>query len=229
MSRLIDRLFRSVKVRVNNSNNLLKLSSESSISNKAEIIGSTFLGDIMVADHAAIRYTYLHGEISIGDYTTLNGPNIDIYAQHTPVTIGKFCSIARNVSIQSHNHNFRRLSTYFVNKNLFGGSESEDITSKGTIEIGNDVWIGAHSVILSGVKIGNGAIIGANSVVSKDIPDYAIAVGSPAKVVGLRFQQSIVDKLLLEKWWDWPLEKIITNKDLFNSESEDEIMRILEK
>ena len=95
--------------------------------------------------------------------------------------------------------------------------------------MGNDVWIGAHSVILSGVKIGNGAIIGANSVVSKDIPDYAIAVGSPAKVVGLRFQQSTIDLLLSTKWWDWPLEKIIINKELFNSESEEEIIRILEK
>lgn len=54
------------------------------------------------------------------------------------------------------------------------------------IQVGNDVWIGAQSVILRGVTIGDGAIIGANSVVTKDIPAYSVAVGSPAKVIRLR-------------------------------------------
>lgn len=226
--RLVDRIIRSLKVR-NIFQNVLSLDSKSTIAPDSIIRGSIIKGILTLGSKARIEQSYLHGIISIGSYTTLNGPNIDIYAQHSPVFIGKFCSIARNVSIQSHNHNFKRLSTYFVNKNLFGGSESEDVSSKGEIEIENDVWIGAHSVILSGVRIGNGAIIGANSVVSKDIPDYAIAVGSPAKVVGLRFQQSTIDLLLSTKWWDWPLEKIIINKELFNSESEEEIIRILEK
>ena len=48
----------------------------------------------------------------------------------------------------------------------------------------NDVWIGAHSVILGGVTINNGAIIAANSVVTKDVPAYSIVAGSPAKVIG---------------------------------------------
>ncbi|MEX5270578.1 acyltransferase [Kocuria sabuli] len=55
------------------------------------------------------------------------------------------------------------------------------------VHIGKDVWIGASSVILSGVRIGTGSIIGAGSVVTKDIPDFSIAVGSPARVVGQRF------------------------------------------
>lgn len=49
--------------------------------------------------------------------------------------------------------------------------------------IGDNVWIGAKSIVLTGVTIGEGAIIGANSVVTKDIPPYCVAVGSPAKVI----------------------------------------------
>ena len=52
--------------------------------------------------------------------------------------------------------------------------------------IEDDVWIGAGTKILSGVHIGRGAVIGAQSVVNKDIPDYAIAVGIPARVIGYR-------------------------------------------
>lgn len=55
------------------------------------------------------------------------------------------------------------------------------------VHIGKDVWIGASSVVLSGVSIGVGSIIGAGSVVTKDVPAFSIAVGSPARVVGQRF------------------------------------------
>ena len=54
---------------------------------------------------------------------------------------------------------------------------------KGNTVIGNDVWIGRESIIMPGVTIGQGAIIGSGSVVTKDIPDWTIAVGSPAKVI----------------------------------------------
>ena len=56
-----------------------------------------------------------------------------------------------------------------------------------SIIINDDVWIGAHSVILPGVTIGKGAVIGAGSVVTSNIPEYAVAVGVPAKVIKLRF------------------------------------------
>ena len=54
------------------------------------------------------------------------------------------------------------------------------------VTIGNDVWIGMRSIIMPGVKIGNGAVIGAGAIVTKNVPDYAIVGGVPAKIIKYR-------------------------------------------
>jgi len=89
------------------------------------------------------------------------------------ITIGNDNMIAANVFISSSNHDFSdpKSETYL----------HQEIGKK-TI-IGNNVWIGANSVITAGVNIGNYSIIGAGSVVTKDIPNYHIAVGNPCKVI----------------------------------------------
>ena len=56
----------------------------------------------------------------------------------------------------------------------------------GKISVGNDVWIGAGAILLKGVNIGNGSVIGAGSVVTRDVPEYAVVVGNPAKVIKYR-------------------------------------------
>lgn len=158
---------------------------------------------------------YITGNVEIGRYTSINGPNVDIYAKLNKVKIGKFCSIARNVSIQEFNHNFNNLSTYLISKNLAKSSGIEDFSSKGGIIIGNDVWIGAHSVVLSGVTIGDGAIIAANTVVSKDVPAFSIFGGNPGKVIKYRFEESIINEIKKMEWWNWSDQKIKDNIELF--------------
>ena len=70
------------------------------------------------------------------------------------------------------------------------------------VSIGNNVWIGEHVSILPGVTIGEGSVIGANSVVSKSIPPYSIAVGSPAKVIKkYDFEKSVVELVLSAPIW----------------------------
>ena len=80
--------------------------------------------------------------------------------------------------------------------------------SKGNVKIGNDVWIGIGATILSGVNIGDGAVIGASAVITKDIPDYAIVAGNPAKVVRMRFDANQISTLKRLRWWEWKKPKI---------------------
>jgi acetyltransferase-like isoleucine patch superfamily enzyme len=81
---------------------------------------------------------------------------------------------------------------------------------KGDINIGNDVWVGAKSTIMSGVKIGDGSIIGAGTTVTKDVPPYSIVVGNPGKIVKYRFDENQIEKLLKISWWDWTEDRIKT-------------------
>ncbi|WP_308462078.1 CatB-related O-acetyltransferase [Mesorhizobium sp. INR15] len=93
-----------------------------------------------------------------------------------------------------------------------GGS---DLSSKGPIRIGNDVWIGRRAIILSGVTIGDGAVIGAGAVVSKDVPPYAVVVGNPAALVRYRFNSGQIASLLEIRWWDWEDDLIKTDPSFF--------------
>jgi virginiamycin A acetyltransferase len=97
-------------------------------------------------------------------------------------------------------------------------------TCKGDIIIENDVWIGAKSTIMSGVRIHNGAVIGANTVVTRNVPPYAIVVGNPAKLVKFRFSEKQIESLLKIAWWDWTEDRIKSESMTFWSDKIDEFI-----
>lgn len=166
-----------------------------------------------------INQAKLFGNISIGRYTSLWGPNLDIVTGESIVKIGAFCSIARNVTMQTFNHNSKKLTSYFIGQNFFNENwDNERVYKRFGIEIKNDVWIGSHCVILGGVTIHNGAIVAANSVVNKDVPAFSIVAGNPAKVIGYRFDEETIKKIEKMSWWEWSEEKIRLNKHLFENE-----------
>ena len=189
----------------------LGIIASTSIIRDSWVVGNVSLGNYT----EIIDDVRLVGNIEIGDYTSINGPNTQLFARVNKIVIGKYCSIARGCTIQEYNHNVRKMSTYMINSKLFNKKVSLDIYSKGSVTIGNDVWLGAQSVILSGVNIGNGCIIAANSVVTKDVPPYAIVAGVPAKIISYRFSPEIIEKLLELQWWNRSLDWLIKNNYAF--------------
>ncbi len=100
----------------------------------------------------------------------------------------------------------------FVEVDLY--QENRTINNK-SLFVGNDVWIGSGVNILEGVSIGDGAVLGANSTVTKDIEPYAIYVGSPAKKIGMRYSEEIVDDLLELQWWNFSPSELKKRNRLF--------------
>jgi len=93
-----------------------------------------------------------------------------------------------------------------------------DTESKGKVIIQSASWIGDSVIMVSGASVGYGAVIGAGAVVTSHIPDFAIAVGVPAKVVKYRLNEDCRKFLLQLRWWDWSIEKIHANKLFFETD-----------
>ena len=147
---------------------------------------------------------------TLGDYSYLVDGTQVAYAQ-----IGKFANIAANVRIYASKHPMQRASLHHFTyrSSWYFEGEADDAAffewrAEHGIEIGHDTWIGHGAVIMPGVKVGHGAIIGSNAVVTKDVADFAIAVGVPAKPIRQRFPDPIADRLLALGWWDWSHKKL---------------------
>ena len=151
--------------------------------------------------------------------------------------VGRFCSINTTARIWN-NHPMEMVTTHpildhrlFYSKNekeqrkayiqKYGthhenaSFENSKIRDNRPVEIGNDVWIGANVIILPGVKIGDGAVLAAGAVVTKDVAPYAIVGGVPARVIKYRFRKDMIDAFLRMKWWEWEIDKIEENIELF--------------
>ena len=118
--------------------------------------GSYINGDVKIGSNCKIYKVDISGEVSIG--TSIYGTGTAIHAKINNIKIGAYCSIAKNVQIMGYNHDLHKTSTYYMHLNIFKDGVA-DVVSDGSVIIGNDVWIGANTVILSNVNIGNGAVM----------------------------------------------------------------------
>jgi len=132
-------------------------------------------GPIRLGDRVTLnRYAYLLHHVEIGHGSEINNfTRIDGWGG---VFIGDDVLIGPNVQILSYQHAYRRADRTIKRQGIV----------KKPIHIEDDVWIGASSVILAGVRVGRGAVIGAGSVVTKDVAPYSVVVGSPARKIGQR-------------------------------------------
>jgi acetyltransferase-like isoleucine patch superfamily enzyme len=152
---------------------------------------------VFVGDHAVIFHADGGGPVEIGDRARVYGFNVletgkggairvgadtrlqrgsQFYSYQTPILIGCDVGIAPNCAFYSYNHGMAPDTPM----------NSQPLVSRGPIVVGDHAWLGYGVIVLSGVRIGSGAVIGAGSVVTQDIPEGAIAMGAPARVVKMR-------------------------------------------
>jgi virginiamycin A acetyltransferase len=136
--------------------------------------------------------SFISENSTIDSYTYI-GSNSTI----AKTTIGRYNSIASNVNIGQGEHPIDQISTNAV----FMKSPYELFTKDDCI-IEHDVWVGVGAIIRRGVRLGTGCIVGANSFVNKDVPPYAIVVGSPARIIKYRFDEEKIKRILGSKWWE---------------------------
>ena len=168
-----------------------------------------------LAARMEFRSLIRRGVVSVGEYT-YGYVKVNYWEENCRLSIGKFCSIAEGVEIfLGGNHRVDWLSTYPFPSRTSYFPEARNVTghpsTKGDVVIGNDVWIGKGSMIMSGVTVGDGAVIGARSVITSDVEPYCIVAGNPARFIRKRFDTDTIQRLLKIKWWDWPIEKIHEN------------------
>ena len=170
-------------------------------------------GGQMYSETLRAIFSKYHG-IEIGKYSyggCFNAANIRALTK-----IGRYCSFAENVYIYNTNHPLGAKSThpFFYNPSL-GYVESEQI-SRRHIQIGNDVWVGQNAIILASVtEVGDGAVIGAGAVITKNVPDFGVVVGNPAKLVKYRFSEDAIRKLKQGRWWDKDIDELRADWNAF--------------
>lgn len=172
-------------------------------------------GSVIVGDDATIEpYAHLLGGAIIprhvGSFSYTYSP-LDNFT-----SIGRYCSISWRVTIMgsahptdwatmhpfSHNPQpLRGIRTYLAEVDALPFQLATFDQGPLDITIGNDVWIGAEVMIKRGVTIGDGAVIGTRSLVTKDVPPYAVVVGSPARVIRYRFSEELIANLQASQWW----------------------------
>ena len=139
----------------------------------SDVTGRVHLHDgVHVHPHVLLRA--FDGVIEIGEGSTVNAFSA-IYGSGG-VTIGRLVSIGPHVAIVASTKNYRDRDVPI---------KQQGIMSRGIV-VEDDVWLGAHAVVLDGVRIGRGAVVGAGSVVRQDVPAFAVVAGVPAVVVGER-------------------------------------------
>lgn len=145
------------------------------------------------------------------------------YSQSTlspETTVGRYCSISNAVSLFNSEHPVDWVSTSPFSYNPMAapiftqaiedasnGQQSPpwpyDDMSRAPVQIGHDVWIGQHVQIKRGISIGNGAVIAAGAVVAKNVPPYSIVGGVPAKIIRMRFNDRLIERLEDIRWWEY--------------------------
>lgn len=166
-----------------------------------------------LASQATNEVLYSNERLTMGAHS-YGDPLIATFPGDTAhVRIGAFTSIGPDVVLMDGgDHRIDWVSTFPFRAalGLPGAYQDGHPSTRGDIEIGNDVWIGRGARVRSGVRIGNGAVVAGYAVVTRDVRPYAIVAGVPAREVRRRFTDEQIDALERIAWWNWPMETVLS-------------------
>jgi len=130
--------------------------------------------------------------------------------------VGKFANVASHVRINPTNHPMWRATlhhfTYRSVSHFMADDDDDEVPNwrnQSRVIIGPDVWIGHGAILMPGVSAGTGSIIGSGSIVTKNVPDYSIVAGNPARIIRRRVTEEVEAAMKRIKWWDWSREELI--------------------
>jgi acetyltransferase-like isoleucine patch superfamily enzyme len=188
-----------------------------SATDRSGLLGPThgIQGELEYEAPVATSGLTLHGKCRIGRFTYFNYD-----CEISDTDFGRYCSVGQRSIINPGEHPTNWLSTHpFVGDPsgvscgmagepayaaIAGAALSAPRPTR-RVTIGHDVWLGANTVVLSGVSIGDGAVIAAGAVVSRDVAPFAVVGGVPARVLRYRFPADMIRRLVELRWWDYDL------------------------
>jgi chloramphenicol O-acetyltransferase type B len=188
------------------------------------------LHDAVVGANAAnARRLIRQGRLTVGPHTlSYSVPRVKAFSHDDcKLVLGDYGSLSGDsIVLLGGKHATDAITTYphRILWGMEGAGEDDFPMPTGDGFIGADVWLCDGCIVLPGLRIGHGAIIAAGSVVTKDVPDYAIVAGNPAKLVRYRFNESQIEALLEIAWWDWPEEEVRAAVPLLAGKDVDEFI-----
>jgi phosphonate metabolism protein (transferase hexapeptide repeat family) len=137
------------------------------------------------------------------------------FADIANASIGKFVNIASYVRIGATDHPMDRASQHhflYRSADYWDDAEHDEAffahRASRRATIGHDTWLGHGSMVMPEVTVGHGAVVAAGAVVTKDVPNYAVVTGVPARFMRWRYEPALAERLIALAWWDWDHDRL---------------------
>jgi len=212
------------------------LGSQSRLERNCYVFRSKIGDNVRIREGCRVFDAELEGNNNLYRHCTLTKARLGAYsyinegAEAVNINFGRFCSVGPQFmsGFGVHPTSFLSTSPVFYSTRRQCGvtfADKDYFEEDRETNVGHDVWIGSRVWVKDGVTIGNGAVVGAGAVVTKDVRDYSVVGGVPAKHIRFRFPKEVIEELLEIQWWHWPEEKLREARTLFAQDEPESFLR----